>query len=362
MQKHSFCTPSTNHSQIRFNQEITMKNTPKTTTSPRKILVTGGGGFIGKAIVKRLVDQGDHVYSFSRKYYKDLDRLQVEQIQGDIADKSAMNKAVRGMEIVFHTAARPGVWGSYKSFYLPNVIGTQNVIDACLKHNVSNLIHTSSPSVIFDGSDMEGVDESVPYPDHYLAHYPKTKAMAEKAVKNISAEIGTVCLRPHLVWGPGDNHLVPRVLARGKAGRLMQVGNGLNKVDVTYIDNAADAHILAAEKLAQKPDLSGKVYFITQDDPIPLWDMVNAILKAGGITPVKRSVSTRTAYLLGACFEFLYKACHIQKEPPMTRFVAEELAKAHWFNISAAKKDLGYIPKVSTQEGLKKLKTWLDTL
>ncbi len=330
------------------------------TGTPRKVLVTGGGGFLGQAVVKRLVENGDHVFSFCRNHYPNLERLQIKQICGDIADKVAVEKAMRGMEIVFHVAAKPGVWGTYEEFYRPNVIGTQNVIDACLKYHVPYLIHTSSPSVIFDGSHMEGADESLPYPDHYSAHYPRTKAMAEKAVRKISSEIGTICLRPHLIWGPGDNHLVPRILDRGKAGRLIRVGNGDNKVDVTYIDNAADAHILAAQRLWENPELSGRIYFISQAEPIPLWDMINAILKAGGLPPVKRSISPRTAYLLGLCFESVFKIFHIQKEPPMTRFVAEELAKAHWFDISAARKDLGYHPGVSTKEGLKRLEKWLS--
>jgi 2-alkyl-3-oxoalkanoate reductase len=331
------------------------------TGTPRKVLVTGGGGFLGKAIVKRLIEQGDHVSSFCRSHYSTLESLEVKQICGDITDKVAVEKAVHGMEIVFHVAAKPGVWGTYEAFYRPNVIGTENIINACLKYHVSYLIHTSSPSVIFDGSDMEGVDESLPYPGHYRAHYPKTKAMAEKAVRKVSSNIGTVCLRPHLIWGPEDNHLVPRILAGAKAGRLFKVGKGKNKVDVTYIDNAAEAHVLAAQRLSENPDLSGRVYFISQEEPILLWEMVNAILKAGGLEPVKRSISFPAAYCLGACFECLFKAFQIQKEPPMTRFLAEELEKAHWFDISAAKRDLGYYPRVSIQEGLTKLEEWLST-
>jgi 2-alkyl-3-oxoalkanoate reductase len=330
------------------------------TGTPRKVLVTGGGGFLGRAVVERLVERGDHVFSFCRNHYPELESLKINQICGDIADKYAVKNAVRGMEIVFHVAAKPGVWGTFEKFYQPNVIGTQNIIDACLKCDVSSLIHTSSPSVVFDGSEMEGVNESVPYPDHYLAHYPKTKAMAEKAVRKVSSKIGTVCLRPHLIWGPRDNHLVPRIIARGKANRLIQVGNGKNKVDVTYIDNAADAHVLAAQGLSDNPELSGRIYFISQAEPVPLWEMVNAILKAGGLPPVKRSISPRAAYFSGACFETIFKLLHIQKEPPMTRFVADELAKTHWFDISAAKKDLGYYPRVSTQEGLKRLENWLS--
>jgi 2-alkyl-3-oxoalkanoate reductase len=330
--------------------------TPKTS---RKVLVTGGGGFLGQAIVQRLIEQGDTVVSYCRNHYPELEHLEVNQIYGDIADKALVYKAVHGMDIVFHVASKPGIWGSYESFYRTNVTGTQNIINACLEKNVPYLIYTSSPSVIFDGTDMEGVDESLPYPNHYLAHYPKTKALAEKAVRKISSRIGTICLRPHLIWGPKDNHLVPRILARGKTGRLFQVGNGKNKVDVTYIDNAGDAHILAANKLMENPGLSGKVYFISQAEPVFLWDMVNAILDAGGVSGVKRSVSRRTAYFLGLCFESLFRVFHIQKEPPMTRFLAEELSKAHWFDISAAQRDLNYQPRVSTQEGLKKLKSWL---
>ena len=330
------------------------------TSNPRKVLVTGGGGFLGQAIVERLVKRGDHVSSFCRNRYHSLKRLGIKQICGDIADQTSVEKAARGMEYIFHVAAKPGVWGKYEEFYRPNVVGTQNIIDACIKYDVPYLIHTSSPSVIFDGSDMEGTDESVPYPDHYLAHYPKTKAMAEKAVRKISGKIGTICLRPHLIWGPGDNHLVPRILARGRAGRLIRVGIGSNKVDVTYIDNAADAHILAAERLFENNELSGRTYFISQGEPVHLSDMINAILKAGGLPPVKRSISPQTAYLLGFFFEGIFKIFKIQKEPPMTRFLAEELAKAHWFDISASRKDLGYHPRVSTQEGLKRLEKWLS--
>ena len=164
-------------------------------------------------------------------------------------------------------------------------------------------------------------------------------------------------LRPHLIWGPGDNHLVPRVIA--KSGRLKIVGSGKNLADTIYIDNAADAHILAAENLDKNPELSGNVYFISQGEPVPLWDMINAFLNAAGLGPVKGSISKRTAWLFGAAFEFFYKILRIKKEPPMTRFVAEELATSHWFDISAAKRDLGYSPRVSTKEGLKVLEDWL---
>ena len=324
----------------------------------QNILVTGGGGFLGKAIVKRLVEAGENVRSFSRSFYPELKSMGVDQIQGDIGDNSAVIKACNGIQTVFHVAAKPGIWGNYKDYYQTNVTGTENVIEACKIHKISKLVYTSSPSVIFNGRDMEGVDESVPYPDRFHAHYPQTKAIAEQLVIRASSDtLRTIILRPHLIWGPGDNHLVPRIIAKSK--RLKIIGSGKNLVDTIYVDNAADAHILAAENLDKNPEISGNVYFISQDEPIPLWDMLNAILKAAGLGPVKGSISKQTAWLVGAASEFFYKILQIKKEPPMTRFVADELATSHWFDISAAKRDLGYSPRVSMEEGLGILEDWL---
>jgi len=324
----------------------------------QNILVTGGGGFLGKAIVTRLVESGENVRSFSRRFYPELKSMGVDQIQGDIGDNSEVIKACNGIQTVFHVAAKPGVWGNYKDYYKTNVSGTKNVIEACNNHHISKLVYTSSPSVVFNGMDMEGVDESVPYPDHFHAHYPKTKAIAEQLVVSASTDkLRTIILRPHLIWGPEENNFVPRIIA--KAGWLKIVGNGRNLVDTVYIDNAADAHILAAENLDKNPDISGNVYFISQDEPVLLWGLINAILKAAGLEPVKGSIPKQMAWLLGTAFEFLYKVLHIKKEPPMTRFVAEELATSHWFDISAARRDLGYSPRVSTKEGLLLLENWL---
>ena len=329
------------------------------TDTPQKILVTGGGGFLGGAIVRRLVERGDHVISFSRSFYDDLDMLGIEQLQGDIGDKTAAENACRGIDLVFHVAAKPGVWGPYSDYFNTNVTGTRNIISGCIKHSVSRLVYTSSPSVIFDGTDMEGVDESVPYPDKFYAHYPATKAIAETCVLKATGDnLKSVILRPHLIWGPGDTHFVPRIIKRAK--RLVRVGNGRNLVDTIFIDNAAEAHILAADMLEKNPTLSGKIYFISQDEPIPAWDMINAILKAAGLNPVRRSIPRQAAWLIGALYEFIYKTLDIDGEPKMTRFLAEELATSHWFDISAAKNDLGYVPRISIQEGLEHLENWLS--
>ena len=326
--------------------------------SQQPILVTGGGGFLGSALVRMLVAQGESVRSFSRSRYPALEAMGVEQFQGDLADGDTLQRACDGVDLVFHVAAKTGIWGPYETYYRTHVVGTRNVLQACLSHGVGRLVYTSSPSVVFDGRDMEGVNESVPYPAAYLSHYPRTKAAAEKMVRQAACDaLRTITLRPHLIWGPGDNHLVPRIIQRAR--RLRQVGQGRNRVDTIYIDNAVQAHLLAAAKLSERPELSGRVYFISQDAPIPLWDMVNAILAAADLPPVTRTISKRTARLIGAVLEWIYQVGHLPGEPPMTRFVAEELATAHWFNIRAAREDLGYRPLVSTEEGLRRLRQWL---
>lgn len=337
-----------------------MKNhEPIKAKAPKKVLVTGGGGFLGSAIVTRLVKRKYHVRSFSRNPYPDLSSMGIEQIQGDICNKSEIEHALRGVDLVFHTAAKAGIWGNYSDYYTTNVTGTQNVIAGCKKHHISRLIYTSSPSVVFSGTDMEGVNESVPYPATYHAYYPQTKAIAEQVViKAAGRGLMTIILRPHLIWGPGDKHFVPRIIAR--ANRLIRVGNGKNLIDTVYIDNAAKAHILAAEALEKNPELSGNIYFISQGDPIPLWDMINHILKAAGLAPVRRSMPHNMAWLIGVMLEWVYRSFNITKEPRMTRFLADELAKAHWFDISAARKDLGYTPRISIKEGLRRLERWLQ--
>lgn len=325
-------------------------------------LVTGGGGFLGSAIVRRLVARGDRVRSFSRKRYPELDALGVEQFQGDLADSEAVDRAVTGCDIVFHVAAKAGIWGDRRDFFTTNVIGTDAVLSACARHGVSRLVYTSSPSVVFDGCDMAGVNEAAPYPSHYDADYPGTKALAERAVLAANRPaLATIALRPHLIWGPGDNHLVPRILARARAGKLRRIGRASKLIDSTYIDNAADAHLLAADRLAPGAPIAGKAYFISNGEPLPLWDLVNRILAAAGLPPVTRSVPYAVAFAAGWLLEKTYALLRRTEEPPMTRFLARELATAHWFDLTAARRDLGYEPSVSIREGLERLADSLRT-
>ena len=326
-----------------------------------KALVTGGGGFLGKAIVRLLRARGDDVRSFSRTHHPELEHLGVEHCCGELHDLAAVEAAVAGCDIVYHVAAKAGIWGPYADFYRTNVLGPRNVIAACRQHGVRRLVYTSSPSVVFDGSDMEGVDESVPYPPHFHAPYPQTKAEAEQLVlRSNDATLATVALRPHLIWGPEDNHLVPRILSRGRQGALRRIGTRPCLVDTIYIDKAASAHLLAADALEPGSIVSGKAYFLSQGEPLPLWEMVNRILAAGGLPPVARTISPCLAYALGWTLEKTYAALRIKSEPRLTRFVARELSTAHWFDISAARRDFGYRPEVSIDTGMERLSAWLE--
>lgn len=324
----------------------------------RIVLVTGGGGFLGGAIVRLLLSRGERVRTLSRGRYPDLEKMGVEHVAADLTDVEALRDGFRGVEAVFHAAAMFGTWGPYASYYQANTQGTLNVIEACRACGVSRLIFTSSPSVVFDGRDIEGSDESMPYPDHYEGPYPETKALAEQAVLAAACDgLPAIALRPHLIWGPGGYHLVERILSRAK--RLRLVGDGNNKVDTIYVDNAAWAHILAEKRLKEDPSLSGRVYFVSQDQPMAFAHMLNLILAAGGYPPVTRKISPALAHFIAVLCEGVYSLLRIQSEPPLTRFQAHAMAKEHWFNIDAIKRDLGYAPLVSTEEGLRRLSEWL---
>jgi nucleoside-diphosphate-sugar epimerase len=324
-------------------------------------LVTGAGGFLGRYISEQLIARGARVRALIRRPQPALEALGVECVHGDVQDPAAVERACRDVEVVFHVAAVAGIWGPWKHFYNTNVLGTKNVINACQLAGVTRLVFTSSPSVTFAGRDQCDVDESAPYPTRWLAHYPHTKALAEQMVldANVRKRLLTCSLRPHLIWGPRDSHLVPRLLDRARQGQLRQIGNGKNLIDAVYVENAADAHLLAADALHPGSPACGKAYFITNGEPVNCWRWINEILALAGIAPVKRRISLRAAYAAGAMFEGLWTALRRTDEPRMTRFLAAQLGTSHYFDITAARRDLGYRPQVPMEEGMQRLSTWL---
>lgn len=329
-----------------------------------RALVTGGGGFLGLYIVEQLVARGDEVRVLCRGNYARLGELGVKCIIGDVRDAAAVSSACSGIDTVFHVAAVSGIWGSWDHYYGINTIGTENVIAACRAHNVSRLVYTSSPSVIYDGRDHRNADESLPYPARYLCHYPHTKALAERAVlaANGAAGLATVALRPHLIWGPRDNHLIPRLIARAKTGKLRRVGRGDNLISMSYVESAAHAHLLAADRLNLDSPVAGQAYFINESEPVNLWGWIGTLLDLARLPPVKKSLSQSVAYTVGAVLEAAYSILHLSNEPPMTRFLALQLSGTHTYNISKATRDFGYQPLVSVTEGLRRLEPELKRL
>jgi nucleoside-diphosphate-sugar epimerase len=323
-----------------------------------KVLVTGASGFLGDALARGLVARGDDVHVFQRSACPRLAALGVTVHRGDLLDRGALRRAGSGAEVVFHSAARVGIWGRYEDFAEVNVAGTESVLAVCRSEGVRRLVFTSSASVVFDGTDQEGLDESAPYPSEPLTAYTATKAEAERRILAAAGDdLATISLRPHLVWGPADPHLIGRILLRVRQRRLARVGDGLNRVDTTYIENAVAAHLLADERLAAGAPCNGKAYFITDGDPRTIDELMNNILKAADLPRPRRSISVRTALAAGAFTEWLYRTFKIEGEPEVTRFLVLEFTKSHWFEIGAARRDLGYEPPVSVEDGLRRLRS-----
>lgn len=325
-----------------------------------KILVTGGGGFLGQALCRGLRTRGHEVVSFNRGRYPALAAIGVQQVQGDLALRDAVIAAAAGCDAVFHNAAKAGAWGSYRSYYDANVVGTQNVIEACRIHGTGKLVYTSTPSVTHRKTHPVegGTADTVPYGEQLKAPYAATKLLAEKLVLAANdMQLATVALRPRLIWGVGDNQLLPRLVERAKAGRLRFVGDGDNRIDTTYIDNAAQAHFDAFEHLAPGAACAGRAYFISNGEPRTVRDIVNGLLQAAGAPAVEKTIPFGVAYAAGAVCEGLWHVLPLKGEPPMTRFLAEQLSTTHWYDMAPARRDFGYVPRVTIDEGLARLAT-----
>ncbi|MBB5346599.1 NAD-dependent epimerase/dehydratase family protein [Desulfoprunum benzoelyticum] len=326
-----------------------------------RALVTGGGGFVGQVIVRMLTQRGIACRVVGRHRYPEVEALGAESIPCDIRDREKLGSAFRDVDTVFHTASLAGIWGREEEYHSINVDGTLNVVQACRDHGVPRLVYTSTPSVVFARRDIAGGTEALPYATRFLCHYARTKATAERLVLAANGATLTTCaLRPHLIWGPGDPHLIPRLVASGRQGLLKRVGDGANLVDISYVDNVAHAHLLAAANLEGEGSAAGRAYFISQGEPVVLWQWINSLFARLGIAKVTASVPLPLAYAVGAGLEILHKLVRPAVEPRMTRFLAEQLAKSHYFSIEQAKKDLGYAPIVSTAAGLDHLVSWIQ--
>jgi nucleoside-diphosphate-sugar epimerase len=331
-----------------------------------KILVTGGNGFLGSVIVRRLMEEGHEVVSIQRSDPILIEKQEgVTYIQGDLTELESCRGAFVGVDAVFHVAAMAGIWGPWESFYQANYIATQNVVLCCKEQEIKTLVYTSTPSVVFTGASISGSDESMDYGNYWLSHYALTKRMAEEWIlgDEVLKSVDVVSIRPHLIWGVGDPHLLPRVVNRGRSKRLVKIGKGDNKVDLTHVENAAEAHICAFKKLLEDPkEISGHSFFISDDNPVFLWDWINQLFDKMGIPSVERKLPLPVVFRLAHVLELFHRWFKLKSEPPMTRFVALELAKDHYFDITKAKRLLGYKPIVDQEAALDEVVEYLKPL
>ncbi len=327
-----------------------------------RALVTGGGGFLGSAIVRQLRARGDDVVVLARGDYPELDRLGVKLVRADITDLMTLSEAATGCDVAFHTAAKAGVWGSYESYHRPNVVGTEMLIAACLATGVPKLVFTGSPSVVFDGKDQANGTSALPYAEPPSSPYSATKAASERLVlKANSKRLATVSLRPHLIYGPGDPHLVPRVIDRASKGRLALVGDGRNRVSLTFIDNAAAAHVQAAAQLSFDAPCAGRAYFINDPEPVVFGEWLKNLVARLGLPPIRRRLSIPTAVAIGGVLELVWAAFRLSGEPPLTRSVARNLGISHWYSIDEAVRDFGYAPPVTAEDGFERTVDWFKS-
>jgi len=320
-----------------------------------RVLVTGATSLLGAAVARRLHDRGDAVTVFQRN----PSGLGVAEHLGTITDKSAVGAAMAGAEAVVHLAAKVAVTGPWAAFEEINVRGTDNVVHAAVDRGVSRFVHVSSPSVAHAGNSLVGAPAGPANPETARGHYARSKAQAERLALAADTEhFNVVAIRPHLVWGPGDTQLVGRIVDRARAGRLAVVGSGAALIDTTYIDNAADALVAAVD---HAPQLGGQALVVSNGQPRPVHEVLSRIVSAAGLAPPRLHVPARVAKLGGRLSEAWWERRGRQDDPPMTSFLAEQLATAHWFDQRATRQALHWEPAISLDEGFRRLRDWFAT-
>jgi nucleoside-diphosphate-sugar epimerase len=319
-----------------------------------RALVTGGGGFLGRRIVELLRERGDDVVFLARGRYPEVEGTGARGLQVDLVDKEGVKRAVEGVDVVFHVAAKAGFWGPLSDYWGPNVDGTRNLIDAMEDQGVGRIVYTSTPSVVGYDHDVENGGMDLPYATVHRSPYPESKAAAERLVREANRPgLATVALRPHLIYGERDTNLIPRLVDRAKKGRLRRIGSGSPKVDLTYVDNAAWAHLDAADALARGQG-GGNAYFISDDHPVELWSWINDLLTELEIPSVHRGVPYGVARAAAAVVATAWSSFKMAGEPPLTPFLVDGLARSHWYDMAPAKRDLGYRIRVPPDEGVRR--------
>jgi nucleoside-diphosphate-sugar epimerase len=323
-----------------------------------KVLVTGASGMLGAAVASTLAERGDDVTVLQRRPAG----LGLAEVLADVVDAEAVRRAVAGQDAVVHLAARVNVTGAWAEFERANITGTGSVVAGCLREDVGRLVHVSTPSVAHLGSSLVGAPAGPADPVGARGNYARSKAIAERLALAAAGDLAVVAIRPHLVWGPGDTQLVGRLVQRAEAGRLPIIGSGAALVDTTYVTNAADALVAALDRC---PDVSGQALVVSNGEPRPVAELLADICLAAGVAPPSRHIPPVLASAVGAVAERVWssrllgdRSARVSQDPPITRFVAEQLSTAHWFDQRHTRSALRWTPRLSIDEGLVELARW----
>jgi nucleoside-diphosphate-sugar epimerase len=321
------------------------------------ILVTGGTGFLGRHLVQALLEHGHNIFCMGRDFTRVQEQLAAgaQPVHADLRVASAVIAACEHMDAVYHAGAFSAPWGRRRDFYEINVDGTEALIAGCRRYGVRRLIYISSPSVVFDGQDQHNITEFAAYPRHFASLYSRTKKLGEDRI-NVVKELETVIVRPKAIFGPGDQTLLPRLLEAAKQKRLPQIGNGQNLVDLTYVGNVVHALLLALEA----PAAVGNTYFVTNDEHILLWQVIRTVLRENRLSTDLRTIPLSVALAAAGLMEL--RAALTKKEPLLTRYSVQILARTQTYDISALKRDLNYAPLISVAEGVERtLASWKES-
>jgi nucleoside-diphosphate-sugar epimerase len=324
-----------------------------------RVLITGASSLIGAGVARSIAERGDEVVCFQRTPSARVAHPAVTEHLGDVRDVDALLAAAQGADAIVHVAAKVGVVGAWEDYRSVNVDGTANVVSVARNLGITRLVHVSSPSVAHGGEPIigAGADRSVLGRDR--AWYAESKALAERmALAAASDDLGVVAIRPHLVWGPGDTQLVGRIVERARTGRLALVGGGRALVDTTYIDNAVSALVAALDAVAPTAACSGRPYVVANGEPRMIRELVAGICAAAAVPFAPRDVPLRIGTSVGSLVERVWPLLRRTDEPPITRFLAEQLGTAHWFDPRPARDDLGWTPTVTIDDGLARLAGW----